>query len=87
MTAQFAATSLTALDGPGLESDLLELVRDGDAEAEARSKALFVLGKVGGDDARAALGEFVDRTDDDSLREAAFSALSKLGGIGGGDGL
>ena len=85
MTAQFAATSLTALDGPGLESDLLELVRDGDAEAEARSKALFVLGKVGGDDARVALGEFVDRTDDDSLREAAFSALSKLGGIGGGD--
>lgn len=86
MTAQFAATSLTALDGPGLEADLLELVRDGDAEAEARSKALFVLGKVGGDDARAALGEFVDRTDDDSLREAAFSALSKLGGIGGGGG-
>jgi len=86
MTAQFAATSLTTLDAPDLEDDLLELVRDGDADREARSKALFVLGKVGGDDARAALGEFVDRTDDDGLREAAFSALSKLGGIGGGDG-
>ena len=86
MTAQFAATSLTALDVPDLEGDLLELARDGDADREARSKALFVLGKVGGDDARAELGEFVDRTDDDGLREAAFSALSKLGGIGGGGG-
>ena len=84
MTAQFAATSLTRLDGSGLEADLLALVRDGEADREARSKALFVLGKVGGDDARAALGEFVDRTDDDGLREGAFSALSKLGGIGGG---
>ena len=86
MTAQFAATSLAELEGPELESDLLELVRDGEADSEARSKALFVLGKIGGDAARSELGEFVDRTDDDSLREGAFSALSKLGGIGGGDG-
>ena len=86
MTAQFAATSLTALDDPELETELLELVRDAEADTEARSKALFVLGKVGGDAAREELGEFVDRTDDESLRESAFSALSKLGGLGGGGG-
>ena len=84
MTAQFAATSLTRLGDSGLETDLLALVRDREADTEARSKALFVLGKVGGEDARTELGEFVDRTDDDALREAAFAALSKLGGIGGG---
>ncbi len=84
MTAQFAATSLTRLSAPGLEADLLGLARDGEADREARSKALFVLGKVGDDSAREELGEFVDRTDDDALREAAFAALSKLGGIGGG---
>ena len=86
MTAQFAATSLTALDDPELEGELLELVGDAGADAEARSKALFVLGKVGGDAAREELGEFVDRTDDEGLRESAFSALSKLGGLGGGGG-
>ena len=85
MTAQFAATSLTQLDDSDLETDLLALVRDGEADTDARSKALFVLGKVGDEDARTELGEFVDRTDDAALREAAFAALSKLGGIGGGD--
>lgn len=84
MTGQFAATSLARLNDPALESALLELVRDDSEDPDARSKALFVLGKVGGDDARTELGEFVDRTDDDKLREGAFSALSKLGGVGGG---
>jgi HEAT repeat protein len=85
MTAQFAATSLTRLDDPALESELLELVDDPDAEEAARSKALFVLGKVGGETTRTELGEFVDRTESDALREQAFSALSKLGGIGAGE--
>jgi HEAT repeat protein len=84
MTAQFAATSLARLDDPDIEDELLSHVRDGEADADARSKALFVLGKVGGETAREELGEFVDRTDDDDLREQAFSALSKLGGVGGG---
>ena len=85
MTAQFAATSLTRLDDPSLEAELLELVDDTEAEEEARSKALFVLGKIGGETTREALGEFIDRTESDALREQAFSALSKLGGIGAGE--
>jgi len=85
MTAQFASTSLAELDGADLESRLLELARDGEASTDARSKALFVLGKVGGETARQELGTFVDVTDDDRLRERAFSALSKLGGVGGGE--
>lgn len=85
MTAQFAATSLTQIDGPDLEADLLEFVRDRGAEETARSKALFVLGKVGSETTRAELGQFVDRTESDALREQAFSALSKLGGIGAGE--
>ncbi len=85
MTAQFAATSLTQLEDPSLESELLELVRDSEAEEAARSKALFVLGKVGDQAARDELGEFVDRTESEALREQAFSALSKLGGIGAGE--
>jgi HEAT repeat protein len=85
MTAQFAATSLARLDDPDLEAELLALVREDEesVDIEARSKALFVLGKVGGETAREELGEFVDRTDADELREQAFSALSKLGGVGG----
>jgi HEAT repeat protein len=85
MTAQFAATSLTRLEDPSLESELLDLVDDTEAEEEARSKALFVLGKIGGETTREALGEFIDRTESDALREQAFSALSKLGGIGAGE--
>ena len=85
MTAQFAATSLTQLDDPALEEELLELVHDQEGDETARSKALFVLGKVGGETTRTDLGEFVDRTDSDALREQAFSALSKLGGIGAGE--
>ncbi len=85
MTAQFAATSLTRLDDPGVESELLEVVSDEQADETARSKALFVLGKIGDETTRAELGAFVDRTESDALREQAFSALSKLGGIGAGE--
>ena len=85
MTAQFASTSLAELGGDDLESRLLDLVDDEEATTEARSKALFVLGKVGGERARETLGSFVETTEDDQLRERAFSALSKLGGVGAGD--
>ena len=84
MTAQFAATSLAQLDGSGLESELLELL-ESEASTAAKSKALFVLGKVGGEAVRVELATFVDQADDETLREAAFSALSKLGGIETGD--
>jgi HEAT repeat protein len=84
MTAQFAATSLAQLEDPDLETELLALLRKESVDLEVRSKALFVLGKVGGETARQELGEFVDRTNEDALREQAFSALSKLGGVGGG---
>lgn len=85
MTAQFAATSLTRIGGPELESELLEIVRDRSVEEGTRSKAIFVLGKVGGETTRTELGQFVDRTESDALRQQAFSALSKLGGIGAGE--
>lgn len=85
MTAQFAATSLAGLDDPDLEDELLAVARSPEMGDDARSKALFVLGKVGGESVRDELDEFVERTDDDALREQAFSALSKLGGIGGGE--
>ncbi|MDR9380089.1 MAG: HEAT repeat domain-containing protein [Natronomonas sp.] len=84
MTAQFAATSLARLSGPSLESELLELCIDPSAPLEARSKALFVLGKIGGEKTRSELEDLVDSTEHDELREGAFSALSKLGGLGGG---
>jgi HEAT repeat protein len=48
--------------------------------ADARAKAVFVLGKVGGERARERLSRLVDRADDDNVRKQAFSALSKLGG-------
>lgn len=85
MTAQFAATSLARLDDPSLESELLNLVHDTEADESARSKALFVLGKIGGERTRTDLGEFVDQTESDALREQAFSSLSKVGGIGAGE--
>lgn len=85
MTAQFASTSLAELGGEKLESRLLELAQDDDASTKTRSKALFVLGKIGGETSREELGSFVDTTEDDQLREQAFSALSKLGGVGAGD--
>jgi HEAT repeat protein len=85
MTAQFAATSLVKLEDADLESELIELVLDEESDETARSKALFVLGKIGGEEARTELGDFVDRTESDTLREQAFSALSKLGGVGAGE--
>jgi HEAT repeat protein len=79
-TAQFAASSLAGLGGPGLERRLLGLLEDPDSSTDARAQAIFVLGKVGGEDSRARLDSFVDSTDDQRLRKRALSALSKLGG-------
>jgi HEAT repeat protein len=84
-TAQFAASSLTSLDGAGLERRLLALLDDPGASMDARAQALFVLGKVGDERARERLGRFVDETEEERLRKRAFSALSKLGGAPGGE--
>jgi len=79
-TAQFAATSLVELGGEEVESELLDLLEDPDCPSAARSKAVFVLGKVGGERARDQLEAMLDRADDEEVRKQAFSALSKLGG-------
>jgi HEAT repeat protein len=84
-TAQFAASSLTSLEGTGLERRLLALLDDPTASIDARAQALYVLGKVGDERARERLGRFVDETDEERLRKRAFSALSKLGGAPGGE--
>jgi HEAT repeat protein len=79
-TTQFAATSLVELGDPTVEDALLELLEDANRSDAARSKAVFVLGKVGGERARRRLETLLDRTDDEDVRKQAFSALSKLGG-------
>jgi HEAT repeat protein len=79
-TAQFAATSLVELGGERVESGLLDLLEDPECSETTQSKAVFVLGKVGGEPARDRLEEMLDRTDDEEVRKQAFSALSKLGG-------
>lgn len=79
-TAQFAATSLVHLDGEAVEDELLALLEDPDPSDAARSKAVFVLGKVGGERARDRLEALLDRTGDEEVRKQAFAALSKLGG-------
>ena len=75
-TAQFAATSLASIGGPVVESALLDRL-DSDVEEGARAKAAFVLGQVGGTQARDRLEKL---TDDDSaaVRKRAFAAMSKL---------
>ncbi|GAB6863230.1 HEAT repeat domain-containing protein [Haloplanus litoreus] len=79
-TAQFAATSLVELGGAAVEDALLDLLEDAERSDAARSKAVFVLGKVGGERAREELETLLDRTNDEAVRKQAFSALSKLGG-------
>jgi len=79
-TAQFAATSLVELGGETVERELLDLLEDAECSETAQSKAVFVLGKVGGERARDRLETVLDRTDDEEIRKQAFSALSKLGG-------
>ncbi|MFD1634579.1 HEAT repeat domain-containing protein [Haloplanus ruber] len=79
-TAQFAATSLVELGGRSVEDALLDLLEDGDVSDAAQSKAVFVLGKVGGERARTELEALLDRSDDEEVRKQVFSALSKLGG-------
>ena len=75
-TAQFAATSLKNLGGPIVEDRLLDRLGTEHPE-EARAKAVFVLGQVGGQET---LNRLEDLTDDESsaVRKRVFSAVSKL---------
>ncbi len=75
-TAQFAATSLKTLGGPTVETELHDQL-DPERPEEARAKAVFVLGSIGGQET---LNRLEELTDDDStaVRKRAFSAVSKL---------
>ena len=75
-TAQFAATSLKSLGGPVVEDQLLDRIGTEHPE-DARAKAVFVLGQIGGQETLNTLEGF---TDDESsaVRKQVFSAVSKL---------
>ncbi|MGM0605602.1 MAG: HEAT repeat domain-containing protein [Halobacteriota archaeon] len=77
-TAQFAATSLSTIGGSDVESALLGLLDD-DASDEARAKAVFVLGKVGGMRSKDRLESLVE-DDSQLVRKRAFASISKLRG-------
>ena len=79
-TAQFAATSLVELGGETVEDELLDLLEDPERSETSQSKAVFVLGKVGGERARERLETLLDHASDEEVRKQAFAALSKLGG-------
>jgi HEAT repeat protein len=81
MTAQFASTSITNLDGLYVESSLIELLQDEERDADARARAAYALGEVGGDRSREVLDRMTDDDVDQEIRKRAFSALSKLGGV------
>ena len=75
-TAQFAATSLKSLGGPIVEDRLLDRLGTEHPE-DARAKAVFVLGQIGGQET---LNRLENLTDDESaaVRQRVFSAVSKL---------
>ncbi|WP_418285984.1 HEAT repeat domain-containing protein [Halorubrum sp. DTA46] len=75
-TAQFAATSLKSLGGPVVEDRLVDRLGTEHPE-DARAKAVFVLGQVGG---QTTLDRLEALTDDESaaVRKRVFSAVSKL---------
>jgi HEAT repeat protein len=80
MAQQFAATSLAEIGGNHVERRLLAVAEDPDAESNARGHAVFTLGKVGDEKTGQRLQELLDETEDEQVRQKAFSALSKLGG-------
>ena len=75
-TAQFAATSLKSLGGPVVEDRLLDKLGPQHPE-EARAKAVFVLGQIGGQETLNRLEEYAD-DDSQAVRKRVFSAVSKL---------
>lgn len=79
-TAQFAATSLVELNSQLAEEPLLDLLTDPGMPVGARARASYVLGNIGGEQARDTLSELVNSVENDNLRRQLLSALSKLGG-------
>ncbi len=80
MVSQFAATSLASLGGDAVERKLLAIAEDNEAAPDARSQAVFALGKIGGAETKRRLEKLLDETEDEDIRQQTFSALSKLGG-------
>jgi len=80
MTKQFAATSLAEVGGTYTEEELLALAKDSNQDTDARAQAVFTLGKIGDEDTAEEIERLLDSTDDEQVRQRAFSALSKLGG-------
>jgi HEAT repeat protein len=83
MTRQFAATSLAELGEDYAEAELLGVATDDAADSETRGQAIFTLGKIGGQEAREDLERLLEETDDETIRQQAFTAISKLGGGAG----
>lgn len=79
MVRQFAATSLVEMDAPGVESALLEALDT--TFGEGRAMMIFVLGKIGSEQARTRLLELLDDVEDAEVQERTLAALSRLGGI------
>ncbi|MGM0447773.1 MAG: HEAT repeat domain-containing protein [Methanobacteriota archaeon] len=75
-TAQFAATSLKSLGGPVVEDRLLGKLGPEHPE-DARAKAVFVLGQIGGQETLTRLEAYAD-DDSQAVRKRVFSAVSKL---------
>ena len=81
MTAQFASTSVTNLSGLNVESSLIDMLTDDDRSEQARARAAYALGEVGGERAREILDRMTGEDTPEAVRKRAFSALSKLGGV------
>jgi len=84
MTQQFASTSLAEIGGTYVENRLMALATDPDGDSEARAQAVFTLGKIGDAETARELERLLEDTEDEQIRQRAFSALSKLGGHAGG---
>ncbi len=78
-TAQFAATSLSEIGGELVEDELLEFVSDTTNAAEARAKAVYVLGQVGGQRSADKIQQLTE-DDEKQVRKRAFAAVSKFRG-------
>jgi HEAT repeat protein len=83
MAQQFAATSLAEIGGNYVERELLAIAEDDSADSTARGHAVFTLGNVGDEETGRRIEQLLDDTEDEQVRQKAFSALSKLGGHSG----
>lgn len=80
LSAQVAVTSLVSIGGPSVENRLLRFALDERNDGNARAKAIFALGQIGGERTRERLDRLIDTTEVDPVRRQAFSAVAKLDG-------